>query len=101
MTWGDEPDEDGAELVAVIRYLLGLKPLPLEPRESTIRLDGERRLTVKQWGAELGLTKQGISLRLQQLQRDLAAGRADAYERATRPAMNQNKRGKRRGRAAA
>jgi hypothetical protein len=74
------PETDGAELVAIIRYLLGLQPLPLEPREEQrFTLDGERMLTIKEWGRITKLKRTTIMFRRDRLQRHLREGRADAY----------------------
>lgn len=79
------PDQDDAELIACIRYLLGLRPLKPEPIGLAVfrfTLDGTRKLSRDEWARELGVTRQAVDQRYETLQRRLAAGDPQAYERA-------------------
>lgn len=94
---------DDIDLVETIRWILGLRPLPREPffpRAYRFSLDGQRRLTASEWSAELGVNRQAIINRRQQLELRLEGGMApsQAYALAMAPRVKLAKRWRKRRR---
>lgn len=90
-------DREDEELIACIRYMLGLKPLPPEPTRnesfgSAFTLDGKRYLSMAEWMCELGAKRTTVLHRQRQLEMALEQGKLDAYQRATRPVLLAHKR---------
>lgn len=84
-----------------LRAALRLDPLPAEGRFQpyVFTLDGKRKQTAEQWAQELRISRTTAIFRRARLSDDLAAGRADAYERALSANYGKPKRRKpRRGR---